>query len=255
LTLTRGGTGIQRVVITRSRKGNIELATELRRRGFIPVSVDTISFLPPKNLPSLDACLKDLHSYHWVVFTSATGVGFFARRMKKLSLEMPWKGPPSVAAVGAGTGRALSNLGIETDFMPSSYLTRKLADELPYKQGQRVLLLRSDIADPVMPERMKRRGFEVTESPIYRTRYGDGGVDRRLDDADLIVFLSPSSVEGFCKKVNVSELEDLRSKRVACIGPVTATAAREHGFKRIISPKSHTVDSLVRQIVRLNQDG
>jgi uroporphyrinogen-III synthase len=190
-----------------------------------------------------------------VVFTSATGVGFFARRMKKLSLQMPWKGNPSVAAVGAGTGRALSKLGVETDFMPSSYLTRKLADELPDTQGRRVLLLRSDIADPMMPERMKIRGFEVTESPIYRTRYRGSVVDKRLDDADIIMFLSPSSVEGFCMMVEEGELEDLRRKRVACIGPVTANAAREHGFKRIITPKSHTLDSLLGEIVRLNQHG
>lgn len=245
---------IQNVVITRSKKGNSELAVELRRRGFKPISVDTISLQPPEDWSSIDMALKDFHSYHWLVFTSVTGVEFFARRMKRLARKVPWKGPPSVAAIGKSTARALSKLGITPSFTPSSYLTQSLADEMPYTPGKRVLLLRADIADPAMSERMKRRGFSVTEFPIYRTQYTEGGADGRLDDADLIVFASPSSVKGFCRKIAASKLEKLRETPVACIGPVTATAAREHGFKRIIMPESQTFDSLMEEIVRLNRD-
>ena len=41
---------IRNVVITRSKKGNIALATELRRRGFSPISVDTIPLSPTQGL-------------------------------------------------------------------------------------------------------------------------------------------------------------------------------------------------------------
>jgi uroporphyrinogen III methyltransferase/synthase len=242
------------VLITRSKKGNIELAMKLRRRGFNPISVDTISLLPPKDWSSIDEGLKNLHSYHWLVFTSVTGVEFFARRMKKLSLNIPWEGLPSVAAIGKSTARGLFKLGITTSFTPSSFLTQRLADELPYALGKRVLLLRADIADPVMSKRLRRRGFEVTEFPIYRTEHTEGGVDRRLDDVDLIVFASPSAVKGFCRKLTASKLEKLRETRVASIGPVTATAARENGFNRIVMPESQTFDSLLEEIVRLNHD-
>ena len=76
----------------------------------------------------------------------------------------------------------------------------------------------------------------------------------RLDGADLIVFASPSSVEGFCRKIAPSKLESCRKMRVVCIGPVTAKAAREHGFKQIITPKVQTFDSLVEEIAELNSD-
>ena len=90
-------------MITRSKEGNRALAADLRRRGFNPIPVDTISFLAPRNWSAIDASLKDLGSYDWLVFTSATGVEFFARRMKKLSLKLPRGAPPSFAAVGKGT--------------------------------------------------------------------------------------------------------------------------------------------------------
>ena len=239
--MTAGPTRIQNVVITRSKKGNAELAADLRQRGFNPITVDTMSFLPPKSWSGIDASLKVLRSYDWVVFTSVTGVEFFARRMDELSLELPRGAPPSFAAVGKSTAGALSKLGVVGTFTPSSYLTQKLAEELPITRGRRALLLRADIADPAMEE-----------FPVYRTEYGAAGDDVLLDGADLIVFASPSSVEGFCMKATASKLESYRALRVVCIGPVTARAARERGFNHIITPKVQTFDSLVEEIEELN---
>ena len=99
---------VQNVVITRSKEGNIELGMRLRRLGFNPIAVDTISLLPPKDWSFVDGALKELRSYDWLVFTSVTGVEFFALRMKKLSLPVPWDCRPSVAATGESTARALS---------------------------------------------------------------------------------------------------------------------------------------------------
>jgi uroporphyrinogen-III synthase len=250
--MTAGPTRIQNVVITRSKKGNAELAADLRQRGFNPITVDTMSFLPPKSWSGIDASLKVLRSYDWVVFTSVTGVEFFARRMDELSLELPRGAPPSFAAVGKSTAGALSKLGVVGTFTPSSYLTQKLAEELPITRGRRALLLRADIADPAMSERLRMKGFEVEEFPVYRTEYGAAGDDVLLDGADLIVFASPSSVEGFCMKATASKLESYRALRVVCIGPGTARAARERGFNHIITPKVQTFDSLVEEIEELN---
>ncbi|MGD0637424.1 MAG: uroporphyrinogen-III synthase [Nitrososphaerales archaeon] len=249
--MTAGPTRIQNVVITRSKKGNDELAADLRRRGFNPIAVDTISFLPPESWSGVDASLKVLGSYDWVVFTSVTGVEFFARRIEELSIEMPRSVPPSFAAVGKGTAGALSRLGVVGAFTPSVYLTHKLAEELPLTRGKRVLVLRADIADPALSETLRTRGFGVTEFTIYRTEYG-ATEKVSLDGADIIVFASPSSVAGFCLKSTASELDSYRALRVACIGPVTANAAREHGFKNIVTPQVQTFDSLIEEIEGMN---
>lgn len=246
---------VRNVVLTRSKEGNEVLATELRRLGFNPISVETISFLPPKSWSRIDESLKELHSFDWLVLTSATGVDFFSKRMKELSLPTRWRGRPRAAAVGDATASALSKTGVEGIFKPSSYLTKTLARELPLEDGPRVLLLRADIADPAMSEELRSRGFEVTEHPIYTTSYAGGEVPSDADAADLIVFASPSSVRGFCRRIQASRLQKLLGVRVACIGPVTATAARELGFRRITMSKSQSFDSVVAMIVEMNRDG
>jgi uroporphyrinogen-III synthase len=252
--LTVNAAKIRNVVITRSREGNVQLARDLRDRGFNPIPVETISFLPPEDWSSIDSGLRDLGSYDWLMFTSATGVEYFARRMAELSLGVLWKGRPKVAAVGKGTAQALTKLGITVGFTPSNYLTSRLADELPAAPGERVLVLRADIADPAMPERLRKRELDVTEFAIYQTKYAEGDIEAQVEAADLIVFASPSSVEGFCRSLTQKRLTRAREVRAACIGPVTAAAAREHGFKRIVTPKSQTFDSLLDEITRLDCD-
>ena len=119
-----GARKVTKVVITRSRKGNAELARSLRAIGLEPIAVDTIEFLPPEDWSSVDPTLKMLGEFDWLVVTSPTGAEFFTRRMKALSLAVPWSGRPEVAAVGEKTSAALQREGIAVDFVPSEYLTR-----------------------------------------------------------------------------------------------------------------------------------
>jgi uroporphyrinogen-III synthase len=253
LKATVGAASIRNVVITRSREGNEKLAARLKRAGFNPIWVDTILLLPPKNWSAVDGVLRRLHSFDWLVFTSATGVEYFGNRMKALSIRLPWRGNPLVAAVGERTAHRLSGIGIEPAFIPSSYLTERLAEELPADKGSRVLLLRADIADPRLSERLKERGYHVEDTAIYRTREAKGAADSRISDADVIVFASPSAVRGFCGAVPSNKIAGLLGIRAVCIGPVTAAAANEYGFTKTIMPKSYTIDAVVDEIVRLNQ--
>jgi uroporphyrinogen III methyltransferase/synthase len=254
------GTGkITKVVITRSRKGNAELARSLKAIGFEPLQMDTIEFLPPEDWSSVDASLKRLREFDWLLLTSPTGAEFFAQRMKALSLAMPWDGKPEVAAVGEKTRGALQREGIKVGFVPSAYLTRALAEQLPRGRGMRLLLLRADIGDPEFVATLERQGFLVTDLTVYRTSSVAGdekeATEPAIRDADAILFASPSAVEAFMKRLDSdAEASALTERLLAvCIGPVTAKAARERGFVRIITPKIHTIESLVRELGRAAQ--
>lgn len=252
---------ITKVVITRSRKGNAELATSLMALGFEPVSIDTIQFLPPEDWSRVDHCLRRLGEFDWVLLTSATGAEFFAQRMKELSLEVPWRGRPAVAAVGEKTRAALQRKGIKVEFVPSRYLTRALAEQLPRRRGKRLLMLRADIADPNVVRTLERSGFRVDDLAIYRTSSVEGGEDQAIDlaskGADAIVFASPSAVEAFITRLDSAEAASTLTKKTlaVCIGPVTAAAARELGFERILTPKTHTIESLVQELGRAAAQG
>lgn len=239
------------VVITRSREGNQELANKLKLAGLNPIPVDTISLAPLSDWSEVDRHLSHLAAFDWLVFTSASGAKYFGIRIKALARRLPWVGRPRVAAVGQQTAKALVELGIKPDFVPSSYTTRVLAEELPADSGARILLLRADIADRRLAKRLIERGFGVEDTAIYRTLPGAGPIPR-VADANLIVFASPSAVTGFCALVPQDDLRVLKRLRAVCIGPVTALAAREKGFVNTTMPDSYTLDAVVREVTRLS---
>lgn len=240
-----------RVVITRSRRGNAALAEMLRAGGFSPVPVDTLEFAPPEDWTKVDARLTSLQEFHWLLFTSATGARFFLERMKRLSLKLPWQGRPAVAAVGEGTASALRKEGVRVEFVPSTFTAQSLAEQLPRGRGGDVLILRAEEGDPEMVPILERDGFKVTDLAIYRTSPLVGGGEdagRAVRGADAIVFASPSAVEAFAASLDppVAASPLARSLPAFCIGPVTASAARERGFERVLTPETHTLESLLQ---------
>jgi uroporphyrinogen III methyltransferase / synthase len=248
--LTLQASGARRVVITRSREGNEELALRLGQMGFQAISIDTMSFSPPYDWSGVDGSLRRLHDFDWLVFTSATGAEFFARRASELSIELPWRGKPAVAAVGEKTRDALRGAGVSVGFVPSEYLAEKLAVELPTNRGRDVLLLRADIANPAMTKVLTRRGFRVEEHAIYLTRLSKEGAEADIGGAEAIIFASPSAVEGFSSRVDAKTLARARGILALCIGPVTAQAAKGRGFKRTAMPKVHTFEGVLEELRR-----
>jgi len=250
-----GAAARRRIVLTRTSKGNEQLARRARALGFEPISVESIQLLPPLDWSAIDASLGALGGFDWLMFTSSRGARMFKERIATLQLDLKWQGRPSVAAVGEGTAEELRSSDIHVAFVPSEFLTQRLASELPTGTGQakpRVLLLRSDIADPRMVEVLLGRGFEVVEHAIYRTEAfrSERSAPPDLEGVDAILFASPSAVEGFTLLLGGRSSSALRRTLAACIGPVTAKSAMEHGFERIITPKTHTFDALLQEVGR-----
>ena len=251
-----GNAARKRVVLTRTREGNEEFASRVRAQGFEPISVECLELLPPRDWSPIDSSLRAIGTFDWVVFTSSRGAILFKERMDFLGFDLKWRGRPSVAAVGEGTARELRESGVPVAFVPSEFLTLRLASELPLGDAsigkQRVLLLRADMGDPQMVDVLARRGFEVVEHAIYRTEALSlrGDALAGLEGADAILFASPSAVEGFTSRLGVKDSSKMKRKLAACIGPVTAKAAKEHGFEKIVTPKAHTFEALLLEVER-----
>jgi uroporphyrinogen-III synthase len=253
----RAQAGGLQVLLARSKEGNRELARKLNGIGLRAMTLSTLSFQEPVDWTTVDLQLRKLDSFDWLVFTSPTGVRFFARRLKELRLGFPPGARPRVAAVGEKTAERLLEEGFRVDFIPTRYLTSALASQMPSRSGRRVLLLRADIANKELVTTLRRRGFNVTDIAVYHTRVFRGpsrGADR-FKDADVVVFASPSEVQGFLAKVPASVATSVQATAIAaCIGPVTASAARQAGFLKIVTPSKQTIDALLQEIRRLAKD-
>ncbi|HMC52758.1 MAG TPA: uroporphyrinogen-III synthase, partial [Acidimicrobiales bacterium] len=109
----------------------------------------------------------------------------------------------------------------------------------------RLLLPRAAGARDVLPDGLRLRGWEVDVVEAYRTTTPatSEGLAEAARHADAVTFTSPSTVNGYLEAVG-RRVPPL----VACIGPVTARAARDAGLDVAVVAQEHTVDGLLRAL-------
>jgi uroporphyrinogen III methyltransferase/synthase len=67
---------------------------------------------------------------------------------------------------------------------------------------------------------------------------------------DIITFTSSSTVQNFAEMFPEDDLPSLVAKAsIACIGPITAQTAREHGLEVKIMPGEYTIEALAAKVV------
>ena len=236
-----GHTSRPRVIVTRAAGQGHELVSALRDAGLEPVAVPAIAveIEPPGG--KLGDAAGLLHSYAWVVITSANGARAILKAAERISTEL---GAPSWAAIGPATRRVLEHGGIEVAFEPCQNSGRAMAVELPVATGDRVLVVRGDLADETLAIALRARGAEVDDVIAYRTREAPPSsralLRRAMRDGSIAaaVFTSGSTVRGLAA-LGRAESVDVTSIPSICIGPETAHEARAAGF-RILAVASTT---------------
>src|SRR5207237_10250074 len=109
----------KRVLVTRARAQAQELVTRLQGLGAIPIVFSMIHIVPPAdNYVALDAALRQLATFDWVVFTSVTGVSHVWERRAVLGLEVGAFAAVRLAAIGPATTAALTARGLQAAVVP-----------------------------------------------------------------------------------------------------------------------------------------
>lgn len=242
----------KRVLITRPEDQAKGFAQKLRALGAEPVVLPAIELLPPEDWASMDRVLHSLAegAYDWVVFTSANGVRFTLKRLRELELGSESLKGVKIAAIGPATAQALQREGLEVAFVPETFIAEAIAEGLD-AQGKRVLLLRANIARKDLRDLLRAQGAYVGEVAAYRTRPARLKPERvreALKGVDVVAFTSGSTVHTLLDVLG-DQRELLDGVIVACIGPITARAAREQGLLVHVEAREHTVDGLIRALV------
>ncbi len=245
------------VVVTRSEDQADPFAETLRALGATPILVPSIQSAPPLDSAALVVAAQSLEGARWLGFTSPSGV-----RYGWPAVAAAWPdGLPDglgVAAVGPGTAEALACVGVRPGFLPSESTGDAFAAELPVEAGDRVVLMRSDIARRAIAARLAGRGADVTDAVAYRTLEGatPSAVRRALDARpDAITFTSPSTVRGFLGALrDIAEdggYASLGTAALVAIGPVTADEIRAHGLTPTATADPATIAGLVDTLAHL----
>jgi uroporphyrinogen-III synthase len=225
----------------------------LRAAGAQVFEVPTIVIGPPPDPEALAAAVGRLGLYDWVVFTSGNAVRAVADVLRLIQMDLP--SSLKVASVGRATsaaveaawpGRPRPPLEPVAEFSAEGLLAAWRGMEV---RGARVLLPVSDRAADILPRGLAERGAEVERVIAYTTTPQTGGAaawaEAREEGVDLVVFASPSAVEGFVALAGASAAE----APAAVIGPTTAAAARGAGLDVLVQPSESTMDALAAAIV------
>jgi uroporphyrinogen-III synthase len=256
--VTLSGLAGKRIVVTRSVHQADELDDLLRGRGAEPLPYPCIAIAPPAALGPLDAALRAAAAgaFDWLALTSSNTAAALAERWAALGLAPGDLRRVAVAAVGSATARAVERLfGVTPALTPPEFVAEALAAALSARgpANARILLCQADLARPALAEALRTAGWAVTTVVAYRTVIGSGGI--RLAEhlaagaVDAITFTSPSTVHNLAQRLAAEggRLADLAGVGIACLGPVTAAAARQAGLPihALCVPAEHTIPALV----------
>ncbi len=242
----------KRIVVTRTRKQAGGLSNKLRALGAHVIELPTIRIEPPTNLREFAELVQDAHIYDWLVFTSANGVEAFFETFFKLYDDTREIGGVRIAAIGPATAQRVRDFHLHVDLQPEESVAEDVVREFK-KQGSienlRILVVRAEKARDLLPRELSAMGAIVDEALAYRTvpeTRDAAGARRQLTatGADLITFTSSSTVENFL----ALGLPWPTGMRIASIGPITSSTARNHGLKVDVEARQHDVDGLVQAI-------
>jgi len=175
------------VAVTRAPEQSRELVARLTELGATVISLPGIAFEEPLDSKPLDAAIQQLATFDWLLFTSSNAARFFARRCRALGFEIAslvrGEKPVFVAAVGPATSEAAAAEGFVVGHMAEEFRSAELARELNDQlRERRVLLPRSDLALPELPDALRaarRRGdgsHRLSQRPVEFSCSGSAGI-------------------------------------------------------------------------------
>jgi uroporphyrinogen-III synthase len=248
----------QTIVVTRARQQASRLRNELEARGASVIELPTIEIVPPDSYEPLDAALRDLRRYQWLIVTSANTARALSERLALLGVEFSSVSGIRVVAVGAATAAALQEAGFRVDLVPPRYVAESVVDLLRDQVGgMRVLLARAAMARDVIPDELRRLGAMVDVVDAYRTIVPEGSaalvreVFGKARPPDAVTFTSSSTATNFFHLFREAGFSAVPAGvRALSIGPITSATLRELGWEPAAEAERHDVDGLIRAVVR-----
>lgn len=221
---------------------------------------------------------EDLKNFDILAFTSTNGVESFFKQLFAAGYDVRVLAGKKIASVGKITEKKLLEYGIRCDYVPEDHtgeglgmLLRNILDEkcstnsqtlassLSLSKGteftnldeSRILFLQGNLADDtllkLLPKATRWTVYEtlpVAELPEWKRE--------AIASANAVVFASTSAVENFVATLlpqsAIGTTSCLTPQTSFCIGRMTESAAKKHGFETVTSDET-TMDSLVKKIV------
>lgn len=185
------------------------------------------------------------------VFTSVNGVRAYVAGCNELGNMIP-KNLPAYC-VGGATAKAAQAAGFAVQALPPVFAAENLPTVIhaPQKGRRRVLLVRGNLAEPLLPLRLAQAGYEVCEAIGYETIPTPAArqlfVDAQGQQVDVITFYSGSAVAALF----TGQVTKLPSACVlAAVGPKTAQVIKDFGYEAQVVATSASTEALIESLIK-----
>jgi len=242
----------KRLLITRTAHQTDEVVRAVQERGGVPVSLPLIELRPCGHASGVEAALRRLFAFDWVVFSSVNAVRFTFEKLDGMGLDARTFGAARVCAVGPKTAAELAVRGIRADVVPGEFVAEALVEALTAVaelQGTSVLMPRAKVAREVITRALEQRGARVEVLPLYENvrpaTYPEAALAAlAAGKLDLVTLASSSAAKNYADLCAERGL-DPAAIPCAVIGPATRTTAQERGLPVAVEAAEYTLEGLL----------
>ena len=245
----------KRIVVTRPREQAAALADPLAELGADVFYQPAIEIRDPDNWSPVDAALRRLHEFDWLVFSSSNGVRQLLERLNSLGRDLRALGRVKLAAIGPGTADELARYRLIADSVPAEYRAESLAHALATEaKGKRFLLARASRGREVLAEELTAAGGAVEQIVVYKSidvAAAEPHVAELLrgDKIDWVTVTSSAIAQSLAHLFG----DDLRHAKLASISPITSATLRELGFEPSAEAGEYTMSGVVQAILSCSE--
>lgn len=227
------------IVITRPREHALALAERIRAAGGDPILFPTIEILPPQNQDAVSWIITRLERFQLAIFVSPTAA---LRGHGLVSASRSWPEGLRVAAVGAGTAKALRERGFRDVISPEgkadSEALAALA-ELQDLRGKPVVIFRGQGGREWLGRELEARGARVEYAECYRRARPEADARALLarwqtGAVDAVSITSAEGLANLFAMLGPTGERYLRATPVFVPHPRIELAAREHDVREVI---------------------
>jgi uroporphyrinogen III methyltransferase/synthase len=245
----------KRIAITRAREQAGVLREELAALGAEVIEIPTIEIRPPDSWEPLDAAIRRLEEFDYLLVTSANGVRNFLARLAASGRDVRALKGLTIGAIGPASAAEFARTGVKVDLLPTEYVAEGLLAALSDRdlQGKAFLIPRARVARDLVLRVLEERGAHVEVVEAYQTVMPQISPEELAHlltpPPDAITFTSSSTAMNFAKLVGENRLaEVLRGAAITSIGPITSQTLRQLGLTVTLEARESTMAGLVRAI-------
>lgn len=239
------------VLVTRPEHQSEYLRHRFKELGANVLVQPAIEIGEPFDWGAIDAVIKRLTEFEWLVFSSANGVHYFLRRLFSLGYDTRQLGRARLAAIGPATVATLEEYHLRADIQPTIYRAEALAEVLaPHVCGKRVLLARASRGREVLAEMLTDAGAIVEQAVVYESR------DIASPNPEVASALAASRVDwttvtspAIARNLVRLFREELRKTRLVAISPLTASVLEQAGYPPAVVAENYTSDGIITAIL------